>query len=385
MGKRSNGDGSVFKRKSGKQAGTWVAVISLPSEGGKPKRKSFSAATRKEATVLLERAKKDRDAALRYGAHQQTVEQFLLSYLDDVAAVRLAPLSLLTYRSLVKNHLIPRLGHHRLYELTPQHIQQALNAETAAGASPRSVRLLREILRGALNQAMTYKLIADNPAAPVEVPKVKDAPPEYLDPDQAKALLRVAESDRQYALYATALMLGLRRGEVLGLRWKDIDFSAGTLQVAQAMQVIDGKVLFPAPKTKHSRRLLPLPGILATILHDHRGRMLAERLAARPRWPHSTSDDLVFVTEEGEPIPIGWVRCRLHQLLDQAGVARVTFHALRHSCATLLISLGVPLPIVRDIMGHSTISMTMHYTHVMDSGKTQAMDAMSGLFKKEAI
>ncbi len=206
-----------------------------------------------------------------------------------------------------------------------------------------------------------------------------------LTPIEAQRLLQAAQDDRLAALWRVALSLGLRRGETLGLRWCDVDLDNGTLRITVNLQRINGKLVLVKPKTKESQRTLPLPTSLIPALRQHKVWQLQEKLLAGSRW---RDHDLVFCTSVGTPISPRNLLRSLQALLDRAGLPRMRFHDLRHSCATLLLAQGVPVKVVQEILGHTDPRVTLGiYQHVVMEDRRQAaaiMDVLLGEAQEEA-
>jgi integrase len=180
------------------------------------------------------------------------------------------------------------------------------------------------------------------------------------------------------ALYVVALSLGLRRGEALGLRWEDVDLDTRTLRIEVSMGVVGGKLTLGEPKSATSRRTLPIPASLVTALRAHAIRQMEERLVVGSRWQDT---GYVFTSTVGTPIHPGNLMKSFHALLDRAGLPRIRFHDLCHSCASLLAAQGVPARVAMEVLGHADIRITQNiYTHVFDEAKQQAADAMDRLF-----
>jgi integrase len=195
-----------------------------------------------------------------------------------------------------------------------------------------------------------------------------------LAAEEAKRLLAAAENDRLAALYSVALALGLRQGEALGLSWEDVDLTSRRLHVRHGLQRIAGELRLVEPKTRQSRRTIALPTVVIDALQHHKARQSQERLLAGTRW-HETG--LGFTSTIGTPIEVGNLRRQFWRVLEKAGLARMRFHDLRHSCASLLLVQGVPARVVMETLGHSNISITMDtYTHVLPELQRQAADAM---------
>jgi integrase len=278
------------------------------------------------------------------------------------------------YWHLTMKHLIPNLERVPLEKLSPEHVQVLLRAKTDEGLAPRTVHHLRALLRIALNRAMRWGLVVRNAAALADSPRIERFDVRMLAPTEAQQLLAAAEDDRLAALYTVALALGLRQGEALGLSWEDIDFEARRLHVRHGLQRIAGELRIVEPKTRQSRRTIALPAVVIEALQHHKARQSQERLLAGSRWNET---GLVFTSTIGTPIDVGNLRRNFWRPLDKAGLPRMRFHDLRHSCASLLLVQGVSPRVVMETLGHSNISITMDtYTHVLPELQRQAADAM---------
>jgi len=375
-GRRGHGEGSIYYRQDRE---CWCAMVDLGYQDGKRKRKSIFGKTRKEVAEKLKVVLRDQQQGLLVAAERQTVEQFLTRWLAEVVEGKTRPRTHQSYKDIARLHIIPTLGKLQLSKVTPEDVQRLMNRKLAAGLSPRSVQYIRAVLRMALAQALKWGSVARNVATLVDPPKAESAPVTVLSPDQARTFLNAARGDRYEALYRVAVSLGLRRGEVLGLRWQHVDLERGVLRVAASLQKLPGKApTLVAPKTKNSRRALPLPAALISALQAHRARQVEEQRCAGTRWQEY---GLVFPTSIGTPInPPNLVRA-FHALLERAELPHMRFHDLRHSCATLLAEQHVPERIAMEILGHSDIRVTQNiYTHVFDHAKRQASDAMDRLF-----
>ncbi len=306
---------------------------------------------------------------------QLTVGAFLTDWL---AHKRVRPSTRRGYETWVHQHLVPALGRIRLEKLQPQDIDAMVHAKLAAGLAPRTVHHMRAVLRAALAQAVRYELVPRNVATHSNAVSVPDNEMCVFSPDEARAFLEAVSGDRLEALYGVVLALGLRQGEALGLRWEDVDLEARRLVVVNALQRVDGKLVLVSPKTRRSRRTIELPDSAVSALRAHKVRQVEERLLAGGRWRDTGH---VLTTTVGTPLDGTSVTKAFQRLLVRAGLPRLRFHDLRHSCATLLLVQGVPARVVMEILGHSSIALTMNtYSHVMPSLKREAADAMDRVF-----
>lgn len=309
-----------------------------------------------------------------------TLAEYLEYWLNQSVKPRVRPLTLAGYSVNVRKHLVPTLGKIRLDRLTPQDVQEMMNRRLADGFSPKTVAYMHQVLRTALELARRWDLIDRNVASLVDPPRRQRPTIRPLAPDKARQFLNSVRGHRLEALFSVALAVGLRQGEALGLRWEDIDMGAGVLRVNHQLQRVDGRLTLVEPKTDRSRRTLVIPASIIERLHDHERRQVAERLWAGSKW---TDSGLVFTNRCGGPLPARNLIREFHKSLEAAGIPRIRFHDLRHSCATLLLVQGVSPRVVMEILGHSEIGMTMDtYSHVVPELQREAADKMESLLRR---
>jgi len=267
-------------------------------------------------------------------------------------------------------HLAPALGHHQLARLSPVHIQayysQALvsgRRHGEGGLSARTVLHHHRVLREALQQAVRWQLLARNPADAVEPPRPERREMKALDADDTRRLLAAAEDSRLYTPILLAVTTGMRRGEILGLLWQDVDLNAATATVCRSLQQVRGKVSFKQPKTARSRRLVTLPALAVDALIRHKARQAEIRLQLGPAY-----DDhgLVVANPDGMPMSPGAFTHAFILLAKKAGRPRLRFHDLRHGHASQLGRLNVPVKVISERLGHSSVAITLDlYSHVL--------------------
>jgi integrase len=368
--KRGQREGSIYKRKDGR----WAAALNLGYQNGRLKRKMFYGKTRKEVADKLSDAQGHIRKGLPVVNDRLTVGEFLNKWLEEVARPSVRAITHRTYSELVKHHLAPALGKKQLAKLSPQDVQSFLNEKLKSNLSPKTVKHLNDTLRAALNIALKWGLVHRNVATLVNPPRIQRQEMKVFTPDQAKVFLDYVKGHRLEALFWLALTLGLRRGEILGLHWSDVDIDAGTLRVNQALLRVNGKLLLSEPKTEKSRRALPLPSLLIASLRAHRSRQLEERLRAGEHWQQT---DFVFTTQIGTPIEPRNLNRTFDALLKNAGLSRIRFHDCRHTAATILLSQGVSPRTIMEILGHSQISLTLNtYSHVLPEMTREAVSVM---------
>ncbi len=366
--RRGHGEGSIYQRKDGR----WVAALSL----GNGRRKNFYGATHKEVRDRLTEAARAHQLGLPIAAEKERLSAFLTRWLNEAAKPRVRASTFASYESLVRIHILPEIGSIALAKLTPSDVNGLLSRKLAAGLSPRRVQLIRVVLSMALKQAERWGMLPRNVAALVASPRVERHEVQPLTPDEARQLLAAVAGDRLEALYSVALAMGLRQGEALALRWQDIDIDKGRAAVLASLQRVDGKLQRVAPKTKQSRRTGALPSVVVEALRRHRNRQRQEKLLAGTRWRET---GLVFTTSIGTGIDAGYVWRHFQRTLKAAGLRRMRFHDLRHSCASLLIAQGIHPKVLQATLGHATIGITMDtYGHLFSDAQRDAavkMDA----------
>src|SRR5215204_877138 len=319
----------------------------------------------------------DADRGFVFDGGTLSLEDYLTRWLRDSVKDTVRRSTFVQYVSVVNRHLIPALGRLKLKALTPVHARSLYREKLDAGLAPRTVQYIHVTLHKALKQALMDGLIPRNIADAVKAPQAHKKEVNPLSPSEVTALLSAASGDRLEALYVIAVHTGLRRGELLGLRWSDVDFESGTISVQRSL---DKDGTFNPPKRNKSRRTVKLTGQAAEALKGHRTRQNEERLQLGALWEDY---GLVFPNRLGKPMNADNLYHRgFKPLLQKAGLSGFTFHSLRHTCATLLLSKNINPKIVQEMLGHATISQTMDtYSHVMpgmqDSAATALEEALS--------
>ena len=357
---RANGDGDVFPRKN--RAGQ-ITSYRGAYFGPDGKRRYVSGKNKEEARANLRRARGDAERGLVSDGGNAALSDYLKRWLNDSVRGSVKPITHQSYGVLVNKHLIPALGNVRLSKLTPAHLQGFYRAKLDAGLSPRTVQYMHVVLHRALKQALRWGLVMRNVAEAVDPPKVPKKEITPLSPEQARAFLEAARGDRLEALYVLAVHTGMRQGELLALRWDDVDLDRGVLRVR-------------GTKTARSRRTVKLSETALESLTHHLTRQPEEIDRVGSMW---RENGLVFATVIGTPLNRHNLTQRsFRPLLEGADLPRIRFHDLRHTCATILLSQGVHAKFVQELLGHATIAITLDtYSHVlpqMGGGTAEAMD-----------
>src|SRR5215212_1984825 len=369
--KRGNGEGSISRRKNG----GWMAQYSVYTAEGR-KRKTLYGRTRQEVATKLAMALSDRENGLVFDDEGLTVGKYLDKWIDSSMRGSVRQSTLVRYEQIVRLHIKPTLGRVALKNLTPAHIQGLYRDRLDCGLSPATVQKIHVVLHKALDQATSWSLVPRNPTDSVKAPRPAPEEIRPLNREQAKVLLEAARGERFEALYVLAVTTGLRQGELLGLKWEDVDLGEDILRVRRTLIRNKGRLLLGEPKTKRSRRTVRLTEAAVEALKRH----LSQQMEQIERLGDLYEDQgLVFATQRGTLVnPTNLRRRSFAPLLEKAGLPTIRFHDLRHTCATLLLSRNVNPKIVSEMLGHATVSITLDtYSHVlpnMQDGAARALE-----------
>ena len=374
MGKRGNGEGSIYPHKRGGvkvgyRGSYWVDT----AEG--PKRRYITGETREDVAEKLAKAISDRADGLVFDAGSTTTGEYLTRWLSDSVRGTVQGSTYRSYGRVVDGHLVPGVGRVKLAKLRPDHIRRLYRSMLDAGKATRTVQYAHTLLKRALAQAVMDGLIPRNAAEAVRPPKLKRDEIQPLNADQVRALLD-ASDERSCALYTVAVRTGMRPGEILALRWSDVDLEAGTVQINRALS--EGE--FSTPKTPRSRRRISLSPATVATLKAHRKRQLEECMAKAGLWE---DHGLVFPSSVGTPKSQRNLNREFKNAAKRAGLPdHFKLYDLRHTCATLLLSRNVHPKYVQELLGHASIALTLDtYSHVipgMDGGTGGAIDEALG-------
>ncbi len=357
---------------------SWVMVVYLGRDPatGKERRKWFTHRTKQEAEAHLAQLLSQLHGGGILPSTKLSVREFLDQWLRDYATGAVGPVTLKTYRDIIRVHLVPAFGDSPLQRLSAQTIQGYLSRKLQTGLSPTTVRHHAVLLHEALRHAVKWGLLARNPCDMVDPPRRSRTEMLVLDEEQVRMFLAEAKrSSPHYRLYLTAVLTGMRQGELLGLRWKDLDLITGSAAIQQTFYRMGRQQIFKAPKTPTARRAVALPPVLV----DELRRLREEQGELRRLFAPAYKDhDLVFCQPAGKPLQANnIVRRDFARTLKRAGLPRIRFHDLRHCHATLLLRQGVHPKVVQERLGHSTPAFTLHvYSHVLPGMQEEATRAL---------
>lgn len=361
----------------------WAYTVELPRVAGvRDQRTKSGFTTRAEAqralTALLASVDTGTDVRTR-----QSVGEYLEEWLARKTAAGLKASTVRSYRLHLDQHLLPTLGKIKLADLRPQHIDRAYLAITKKSAargrtlSPSTLNRIHATLRSALNSAVKRRELVHNPAAHVELPRPTKPQMRTWSATELRAFLTAIEGERLYPLYLLAGLVGLRRGELAGLRWQDLDLDSGTLNVVQQLVQVGHAVVEQSPKTASGTRVVHLDPVLVKAMRTWRARQSEERLAWGPAYQEG---ERLFTREDGSDLHPEAITKTFLRLVRRSGLRQIRLHDLRHTSATLAVSAGEDARLVMRRLGHSSIAVTVNmYTHDAPEPAREAAGRLAAL------
>ena len=367
--RRGFGDGSIYPLKDGR----WVSYIRMPDG----RKKFFTGRTRDVVKYRLQEAQRQAAAGHLPMGRDVQVSAYLERWLADAVKHSVRPRTYENYDLCVRR-LLPFIGRSRLRALSAEQIQFALGKLLDSGMAARSVRQVHMVLRKALKQGVLWRLLVTNPSDAVSAPRPERKEMRTLSEDEIRHFLTVTRGRRDYGLWVLLVTTGLRLGEALALRWSDLEMKEGQATIKRAVQRQRGAgLVFVEPKSARSRRTVPIPHETIDVLEEQRKCNDRDRQKAGELW---NENDLVFPTPVGRPRDSAYRSAAFHVALHRAGLPRMRLHDLRHTAATHLLTKHVHPKVVQDLLGHSTIAITLDtYSHVLPALAKEAGGHMSSL------
>lgn len=352
--------------------------------------------TKKDAQRYIAERLRELDLGTFHEPSKMLLGDYLDKWMREGVGLSVEESTLRFYAYIVKQYIKPALGGVQLRAIKPLDVQAFINAMTAErGLSPKTVRHVYVTLRGALRQAVQWRLLHQNPAEAVKLPKLDQARAAgdgereeegqegqtgILTPEQVAIFVEAARGDRYGLMFILAIMTGMRPGEYMGLKWRDLDFEKGTVTVKRSKLIkptSDGQ-WFKAPKTKGSHRTIPLPPALLAELRTHRRGQAEERLRAANEWE---AHGLIFCTETGRPVDLqNATKRHFKPILLRAGLPNIRLYDLRHVCASLLLKEKVSPKVVQERLGHKSITLTLQtYSHLLPGMQEEATSILENV------
>lgn len=375
----------VHTTKSGTQTVKWYVIIDLPRNTNGRRRQKWHGgfSTRKEAEAARAKLVHEFNSGTYVEPTTITLEDWVRSHWLPTIQGRVKPSTFDSYRRNMDLHVLPSLGQRQLRQIAPTMLD-SLYAELSAsghknlpvGLSPKTIRYIHTIVHKALADAVDAGVVGTNVAERAKPPRPRAAGPNainFWEPHQLRDILKSVEGDRLQAAWHLSAMTGMRRGEVLGLRWKDVDLNANRISVHQALVSVGYEVITSSPKS-HQARVIDLDAETSARLKEHKARQAEE-------WGEDYPDHgLVFCREDGSPIHPHSFSQRFERLVRRCGLPTIRLHDLRHTHATIAIKAGVPVKVVSERLGHETPAFTLkQYAHVVPGMQAEAAEAIAHL------
>ena len=371
--RRSNGEGNIRKRKDGRWEGRYTAGHDPAT--GKQVFKNVLGKTQAEVKEKLKKALVECGKIDFTKTGQYTVGTWMDTWYENVAKIKVRPSSHQTYKGYIDNHIKPNIENIPLEKLTTMDLQKLYrklltkgrverieSKDQPKGLSAKTVRNINQVISSAMDFAVAQKIISENPCKAVALPKLEHKEMQTIPMEQLEAFFKEAKATGVYEMYYIELATGLRRGELLGLKWHDIDWKNGIIKVRRQVARVDGEIVEAPLKTKNSYRAVTISQQAIEVLKQQKTK---------------TNDEYVFPSPNGGPISPDSVNNMLKRVLARAGIPKVRFHDLRHTFATIALQNGVDIKTVSGMLGHFSAGFTLDtYAHVTTAAQKEAAETI---------
>ena len=374
--KRGHNEGGITKRKDGRWQGT---VTIGRNDNGTQRRQYIYGKTRSEVAAKINKVINDINTGTFIDKKKNpTIEEWLNFWLTTYKKNKIKENTYDQYEAMIRVHLIPEFGKFRLIDLHESQVQTFYNRLFSDGLSARTIHIINTVFCAALKKAVKTRLIMFNVCDAIELPKQIKKERRVLSEEEQKRLIKELKKDEQGAMYIFALFTGLRKGEVLALRWSDVDLDAGLIKVSKSLSRVNTysdsgdktKLIISEPKTETSKRIIPIVDSLIPLLEKQ-----------YELTKDNNKLDLVFPSEAGGYIDPGNYNRKFHKLVKRAGLPKANPHSLRHSFATRALEAGVDLKTTQELLGHSSINITADlYTHSLMKHKKKELNKLKSVF-----
>ena len=374
--RRSNGEGNIRKRKDGRWEGRYTAGRDPAT--GKQIFKNVLGKTQAEVKEKLQKALAQAGTIDFTKTGKYTIGAWMEVWFENVAKIKVRASSHQSYRGYIDNHIMPNIGSIPLEKLTTMDLQKFYrklltkgrverkeSEKQPKGLSAKTVRNINQVISSAMDFAVAQKIIPENPCKAVALPKAEHKEMQTIPAEQLQAFLQEAKATGVYEMYYIELATGLRRGELLGLKWTDIDWKNGIIKVRRQVARVDGQIVEAPLKTKNSYRAVTISQQAIEVLKQQKEK---------------TNDQYVFPSPNGGPISPDSVNNMLKRVLARAGIPKVRFHDLRHTFATIALQNGVDIKTVSGMLGHFSAGFTLDtYAHVTTAAQKEAAQTMGNV------
>ena len=378
--RRSNGEGNIRKRKDGRWEGRYT--VGRDPVSGKQVFKNVLGKTQAEVKEKMKLAIEKSKKVDFCQTGKYTVTQWMNEWFENVCKLKVRPSSHQTYRGYIDNHITPYIGKlpieklstmelQKLYRklMTKGRVERIESEKQPKGLSAKTVRNIHQVISSAMDFAVAQKIIPENPCKAVALPKVEHREMQTIPAEQLRAFLVEAKASGVYEMYYTELATGLRRGELLGLKWSDIDLDTGVIRIKRQIARVNGQIVEAPLKTKNAYRTVAISQQTVEVLEQQKTK---------------TNDEYVFPSPNGGPISPDSVNNMLKRVLARAGISRVRFHDLRHTFATVALQNGVDIKTVSGMLGHFSAGFTLDtYAHVTTAAQKEAAQTMGNVLSMQ--
>lgn len=367
-----------------KRGSSWSFAVSLGTDPETGKRRQITRSgfkTKKEAEVACAEMIAQYERGELVISKKQTLASYLEFWLENYAKTKLRQSTYTNHKVVVRSRIIPALGHHELDKLSPLHVIKYLTELQKEELSADYIKYLHAVLKKALNQAVKWQLIPKNIMEHVDPPRLAQKEIVTWTAEQANEFLSYAKEDKYYIAFVLAIYTGMRRGEILGLRWKDIDFDQARISVQQTLyRPSNSGIIFQEPKTKSAKRRIAIPHFVVQELKSHKAKQNKFKLQYGAGYQ---DHDLVVCYDDGRPQDPRNLLRHYERIIKRSGLPYIRFHDLRHTHATMLLQLGEHPKVVSERLGHSRVGITMDvYSHVLPDMQKEAADNFEKMMKQ---
>jgi len=368
---RARGEGSISKHKDGR----WMARFYITCPDGTKKRQHIYRKTKNEALAAMREELRLAAFGSPVVHDGRKVGEYLDYWLQHIAPNKIRKSTLIGYEATVRNHIKPAIGNKTLVGLSPEDVQIMINRHMKNGGSARLAQIIRNVLSAALHAAVNRQILHRNVARLVDVPQDVHKERGFWSPEECGKFLEHIKKHPFYPIFEMYFTFGMRRGELCGLEWRDIDFDGQMLHIVRTSQYIGNKTMHTKePKTKSGIRDFSLSTSACNLLRDYQTWQNEQKDKLGDRW---TENDRLFTTWDGKPIHPDTITDWFGKFIKRSGLPHVTLHSLRHTNATLMIAEGTDICTVSRRLGHANTSITLNiYSHALRSKDTEAADKL---------
>lgn len=377
-------NGSMRKRKT-KNGYVWQITIELPVDpftGQRVRRYRTVKGTKKEAEKIMYEMVMEIEKGCYVADQKITIKEWVATWMEVYIEPNVSPTTLSGYKGMIKRYIDPLLGHIQVQDLSALSIQAWINSlkvspKSGKEMSVATIKHTYHVLRGALDKAVLAGVITRNPCVGIILPKGKKKAPVIYDEAEIKRLIQAAKGTEMELIIDMELCVGMRRGELLGLQWDDIDWENRQIHISRNRVVVNGKSVIKNPKTEAGYRTVDVPDQLLQKLRRYRASCMENKMRMGRNY---TDTDFIIVHPDGKPIYPEYVSQMLTKLQIAAGLPKCRFHDLRHLCASIMLKQGVDVKVAQQILGHADVSTTLNiYTHVLPSSSREAADKIGAM------